>query len=155
MVVFGSQSDEDWYSIDVTSGNEHVLASLRFHNLGIFGPGDNIDLDLELLDDNGNSQQLSNNSAAINEAIDFIVPAPGTYHLRVFGDNNGDGYALDWAGVSTGSSVDIPVPAETTTTTDTVTDTATDTGSSNGLLALAPSGLLVLLLTGLLRRKCC
>ena len=217
MVVFGSQSDEDWYSIDVTLGNEHVLASLRFHNLGVFGSGDNIDLDLELLDDNGNSQELSNNSAAINEAIDFIVPAPGIYHLRVFGDNNGDGYALYWTDVTapvitlTGSStvsieldavyvdagataldnidgdisinitltstVDVntvgtysvtynvsdaagnaatPVIRTVNVTTVTTTTTTTDTGgSSSGVLALSPAGLLVLLLTGLLRRKPC
>ncbi|MDX2506757.1 MAG: DUF5011 domain-containing protein [Gammaproteobacteria bacterium] len=208
VVIFGSQSDEDWYSIDVTSGNEHVLASLRFHNLGVFGPGDNIDLDLELLDDNGNSQQISNNSAAINEAIDFVVPAPGIYHVRVSGDNNGDGYALYWtdvtapviiltgsqtvsivqgtayvdAGATAQDNVDGDVSANiavvSTVNVNTVgaysvtynvsdaagnaatpvirtvnvTAAATDGGSSG---ALAPASLLVLLLTGLLRRKRC
>ncbi len=247
IITFGVQSDEDWYSIDVTSGYRRVLTSLRFYNTGFATA---IDLNMELLDSNGISIASSTNASGINESINVVVPAAGTYHLHVFGDNNRDGYALDWAGVneapqatanivsttenipynflasdftfsdsegdslvsatldnlslaggmlthSSGTPVNnadtltaaqldtlvytppadtagsplssfafmvndidvgtvsalldinvTAVPAETTTTT-----TATDTSSSSG--ALAPTGLLVLLLTGLLRRKRC
>ena len=246
IITFGVQSDEDWYSIDVTSGYRRVLTSLRFYNTGFATA---IDLNMELLDSNGISIASSTNASGINESINVVVPAAGTYHLHVFGDNNRDGYALDWAGVneapqatanivsttenipynflasdftfsdsegdslvsatldnlslaggilthSSGTPVNnadtltaaqldtlvytppadtagsplssfafmvndidvgtvsalldinvTAVPAETTTTT------ATDTSSSSG--ALAPTGLLVLLLTGLLRRKRC
>jgi MYXO-CTERM domain-containing protein len=96
-VAFGSQSDEDWYSIEVLSGYRHVLASLRFYNTEL---ADTIDLNLDLFDSNGISIASSANASGINESIDVVVPAAGTYHVRVSGDNNADGYALDWAGVN-------------------------------------------------------
>ena len=257
IVTFGVQSNEDWYSINVTLDNRRVLASLRFTKVG--------KLDMVLRDTDGNPLASSTNFAAgVNEIIDFEVPTAGDYHLHITGDSSGDGYALNWAGVSPTSSGGFPVPAVnevpqatantvfttentpynfvvsdftfsdsegdslvsatlnnlslaggalthssgtpvsntdtltaaqldtlvyappadttgsplasfaftvndidagtvsaqmdinvtavTTTTTDT---TATDTGSSSSALALAPASLLVLLLTGLLRRKRC
>ncbi len=132
-VVLGVQSDEDWYSINVTQGNERVLASLRFHNLGI--PGDAIDLDLELRDSGGTVLASSLNGVGINESINYVVPAPGIYHLRVFGDDNADGYALSWDGVVPSSTSTTPAPAS----------------SSSG--SLAPVLVFALLLTGVLRRK--
>jgi len=50
VVAFGVQSDEDWYSIEVLSDNERVLASLRFHNTDA---DTTIDMDLELRDPGG------------------------------------------------------------------------------------------------------
>jgi hypothetical protein len=92
VVIFGAQSDEDWYSIDVTLGNRRVLASLRFTKVD--------DLDMVLRDTDGNPLASSTNSAAgANEVIDFEVVTAGTYHLQITGDNKGDGYALDWAGI--------------------------------------------------------
>ena len=126
IVTFGVQSDDDWYSIDVTSGYRRVHTSLRFYNTEFATA---IDLNMELRDPGGALLASRTGASGLNKSINVVVPAAGTYHLHVFGDNNRDGYALDWAGVNT--------------------------DSSNGLLALAPSGLLVLLLTGLLRRKCC
>ena len=108
VVVFGAHSDQDWYSIDVTSDNRRVLASLRFYNTELATA---IDLDLELHDPGGTLLASSSSASGINEAINFVVSTAGTYHLLVDGDIKGDGYALNWAGVSTGSSVDFPVPA--------------------------------------------
>jgi len=103
-IAFGSQSDEDWYSINVNSGSTRVLASLRFTKLG--------KLDIELLDTDGNSQASSTNSAAgVNEVIDVDVPMAGTYHLLITGDNSSDGYALNWAAVSSTSIATFPTPA--------------------------------------------
>ena len=103
MVTFASQSDEDWYSIDVVSGGRRVLASLRFNVL------DN--LDLELYDTGGNMLDQSANGAGVNEEIIFEVPVIGTYHIRVFSTaDSGDGYALNWAGVGVSSSDVFPVP---------------------------------------------
>jgi hypothetical protein len=96
-VAFGSQSNEDWYSIDVESGYRNVLASLRFYNTQL---ADTIDLNLELRDTSGTIIASSAEPSGINESVDVIVPASGIYYLRISGDNNGDGYALDWAGVN-------------------------------------------------------
>ena len=96
-VAFGSQSDEDWYSIDVEPGYRNVLASLRFYNTQL---ATTIDLNMELLDSNGISIASSTNASGLNESIDVVVPAADSYQVRVFGDNNGDGYALDWSGVN-------------------------------------------------------
>jgi hypothetical protein len=98
-VTFGSQSDEDWYSIYVESGYRNVLASLRFYNSLPTDPN-LIDLNLELSDTSGTIIASSANPSGINESVDVVVPASGTYYLRIYGDNNGDGYALDWAGVN-------------------------------------------------------
>ncbi len=97
VVAFGSQADEDWYSIEVVSGNRRVLASLRFYNTEL---ATTIDLNMELLDSNGINIASSANARGINESINIVVPAAGTYHVHVSGDNNADGYALDWAGVN-------------------------------------------------------
>ena len=99
VVAFGSQSDEDWYSIEVLSGYRRVLASLRFYNTELAAPTA-IDLNMELLDPSGILLASSTSASGINESIDVVVPAAGTYHVRVSGDNNADGYALDWAGVN-------------------------------------------------------
>jgi len=123
VIALGTQADEDWYSIEVNSGNTRVLASLRFYNTEL---AKTIDLDLELRDTGGNLLAPSANASGINEAINHDVGAPGTYHLRVLGDNNGDGYALNWEGVSSNSSAVFPVPAYNevpTATANTVTTT--------------------------------
>ena len=103
-VVFGSQNDEDWYSIDVAAGSENVIVSLRFKSLGLGTSGDTIDLDLALFDTDGNELASSTNGQGFNESIEFDVGTADTYHLRVSGDNNGDAYALTWIDEATLSS---------------------------------------------------
>ena len=101
-VGFGSQSDPDWYSIDVVPGGRRVLVSLRFN------AADN--LDLELYDDGGTFQTSSTNGVGVEETIDFEVAAIGTYHINVLGNNSGEFYALNWAGVGVSSTGGFPVP---------------------------------------------
>ena len=109
MVTFGAQADPDWYSIEVGSGNTRVLASLRFYNTDL---DKKIDLGMSLHDTGGTEIAVSTEPSGQNEAIKFDVVNPGTYHLQVFSvDNGGDGYALNWAGVSTSSSAVFPLPA--------------------------------------------
>ena len=108
MVTFGAQADPDWYSIEVGSGNTRVLASLRFYNTDL---DKTIDLDMSLHDTGGTEIAASTKPTGQNEAISYNVVNPGTYHLQVSGDDGGDGYALNWAGVSTGSSAVFPLPA--------------------------------------------
>ena len=97
IVSFGVQSDEDWYSIDVSSGYRRVLASLRFYNTELAIA---IDLNMELRDPGGILLASSTGASGLNESINVVVPAAGTYHVHIFGDNNGDGYALDWTGAN-------------------------------------------------------
>ena len=115
VVAFGSQSDEDWYSIEIAPGNERVLASLRFRkayptttNWG--------DLDLFLYDGDGNLiDESANPDRGVNEALNVNLIdegyAEGTYYLLVDGDDTGDAHALNWAGVSPASTTAFPVPA--------------------------------------------
>jgi len=127
-VNFGSQSDEDWYSIDAAADGTRLLVSLRFN----FGN----DLDLKLYDVGGTELASSTNGVGVNESIDYTAVTMGTYHLLVTSVNStGDGYALDWEGIT---------PAGTTTTT---TPTG---GGSSGSISLV--GLFALMLIGLVRR---
>jgi len=146
-VVFGSQSDEDWYSIEVTPGNERVLASVRFNNTEL---ATTIDLDLELRDPGGTLLASSLNASGLNEAINYVVAAAGIYHLRVLGDNNADGYALTWDSVAPASSVTFPAPAATVAPAAPPSPPAPSSSSSG---SLAPVLVFALLITGVLRRK--
>ena len=94
-VVFGLQSDADWYGIQVAPGKRRVVGSLRFYNTEIATA---IDLNMELTDASGTIIASSTNDPGINESINHVVPTSGTYHLRIYGDDNRDGYALDWSG---------------------------------------------------------
>jgi len=121
-VAFGAQLDQDWYSIDVVPGGRRVLVSMRFNAV------DN--LDLELYDDGGTFLTSSANGAGVEETIDIDVPVIGTYHLRVTGNNSGEFYALNWAGVGISSTDDFPlldvndVPVATANTVSTQENTA-------------------------------
>jgi hypothetical protein len=102
-VAFGSQSDEDWYSIDVVTGGRRVLVSMRFNAAD--------DLDLELYDDGGTLLTSSANGVGVEETIDFEVAAIGTYHLNVTGNDSGESYAFNWTGLAVGGGVvGFPVP---------------------------------------------
>jgi hypothetical protein len=111
IVAFAVQADEDWYSVEVSPGYRRVLASLRFYNTEL---ATTIDLNLELSDTSGTIIASSTNASGINESINEVVSSPGIYHLRVYGDDNGDGYALDWAGVNSAPQA----IANTVTTTE-------------------------------------
>jgi hypothetical protein len=113
VVAFGSQNagDEDWYRIEITPGDERVLASLRFGALNSTNSGE---LDLFLHHADGTELASSEDPLpGVNELIDETVSA-GTYYLRVIGADVGDGYALNWAGLSPGSTATFPVPAANT-----------------------------------------
>jgi|GEM_PF-5507250 len=96
-VLFGLQSDDDWYSIQVAPGQRRVLGSLRFFNTEL---AVTIDLNMELTDASGTVIATSAQAAGNNESIEHVVDSPGSYHLRIYGDDNRDGYALDWSGTN-------------------------------------------------------
>lgn len=108
-VSFGSQSDADWYSIDAAADGTRLLVSLRFNAAN--------DLDLVLHDVGGtplaSSETVGN---GINEAIDYTAPTMGTYHLSVSGNDSGDGYAIDWEGI-TPTPNEVPVATANTVST--------------------------------------
>ena len=105
VVAFGSQSDLDWYSIDVAKCNVRVLVSLRLKNTGA--------LDISLHDIGGTQLDSSTNPAGENEAIDFDLASSGasagTYHLQITGSDSGDAYALDWEIIAPPNSAPIAV----------------------------------------------
>ena len=112
-VAFGAQSDEDWYSIDAAADGTRLLVSLRFN------AADN--LDLELRDVGGTLLASSTNGVGVNEAIDYTAATMGTYHLNVTGNNSGDGYAIDWEGITPPTN---EAPVATANTVSTPENTA-------------------------------
>jgi hypothetical protein len=84
----GVQKDEDWYRIYVTHGNERVLVDCQFtHADG--------DIDLKLYNSSG-SQVAGSTDTVDNEYIDYTVPGPGTYYIKVYHGDAGNTYDLWW-----------------------------------------------------------
>jgi len=100
-------SDSDWYAIDVSAGSERVIIDATFSHAGG-------DIDLQLYNADGSQLLATAGSTTDNEQIDFVVPAAGTYLIRVFpfsGSQNS--YDLVWDDVS--ATVDlVEVRLETT-----------------------------------------
>ena len=84
---WGRQWDDDWYQIDVKAGSENVVL-----DCDTFGGGN---IDIELVDSTG-AVVASSNTTTPNENINTIVAGPGTYYVRVYGDDTGDWYDLWW-----------------------------------------------------------
>jgi hypothetical protein len=84
----GIQADDDWYRINVTPGFEHVQVDVRFTDA---------DGDINVCLVNGSGVELAcSTSATDNEFIDYEVPGPGIYYIRVFGQDAGNEYDLWW-----------------------------------------------------------
>ena len=84
----GILQDDDYYVIDVKMGFEHLQINLNFtHSLG------DINIDVQ-----NASAAVINGGVSItdNEYIDFNVPSPGIYYIRVFGPNSSNTYNLWW-----------------------------------------------------------
>jgi subtilisin family serine protease len=96
----GIVNDEDWYEIDVDSGEEQLIVDLTSSD----SQGD---IDLELYDSNGNFLARSN-SFSNNESIDYSVANAGTYYLRVYPySGSGVTYDLWWDAIgSVNNAVD-------------------------------------------------
>jgi len=90
----GVQFDEDWYTVYLDPGEEKIHVELTFsHAVG--------NIDIEVWYWNGTFTHLTGSySIDDNEYIDTNVPWPGTYYIRVFGDNNGNLYDLWWEDLS-------------------------------------------------------
>jgi hypothetical protein len=91
----GVQIDEDWYSINVTTGNLRVLIDCTFEHL-------RGDVDLALYDTDGSTQLIKSESIDDDESIDHTVAAAGIYYIRIFhysGDETYNTYDLIWDGI--------------------------------------------------------
>ncbi|GAG29591.1 unnamed protein product, partial [marine sediment metagenome] len=94
----GVQADDDWYEIDVTSGEENLIVDLTFtHAAG--------DIDLEVYD-SGGALVANSYSTTDDEHIDTVLPSPGTYYLLVHWGNAGNSYDLWWDDSSFGPGPD-------------------------------------------------
>lgn len=82
--------DNDWYKIEMTPGFNHLIVDLKFNN-----SHGNIDISIE---DKWNSWFVENTSRTSVDSIDIncIVPHPGVYFIRIFGDFMGNKYNLGW-----------------------------------------------------------
>ena len=82
-----SGADEDWYPVDLFAGEGTITASLD--------GGNTTDLDLALVDGQGNVLALSD-SLSSSEILEACVPT-GTYYLRVFSWEGGENpYSLSY-----------------------------------------------------------
>ncbi len=89
----GIANDDDWYEIEVDSGEEQILVDLQFtHADG--------DIDLQLYDSSG-TFLTGSTSVSDNESINYTVSNPGTYYLHVYPfSGSGNTYDLWWDDVA-------------------------------------------------------
>lgn len=87
--------DDDWYVIEMTPGFNHLIVDLKFNN-----SHGNVDISIE---DGWNSWYVENTSRTSVDGIDIncIVPHPGKYFIRIFGDFMMNQYNLGWDDVRT------------------------------------------------------
>jgi hypothetical protein len=97
----GIQSDDDWYTVYLDPGEEKIHVELSFsHAAG--------NIDIEIWYWNGTFTYLTGRySLDDNEYLDEFVPWPGTYYIKVFGDNNGNSYDLWWEDLSIAGEDDL------------------------------------------------
>ncbi len=98
----GTQTDDDWYAIEITRGFLRAQVNCTFTN----AEGN---IDIALVDTNG--QVLATSDGTGNtESIDFVVPAAGRYYVRVHAAvpdaDAGNAYDLMWDDVPAG----VPAP---------------------------------------------
>jgi hypothetical protein len=93
---FATQTDDDWYQIDVDPGTDHVQVDCRFtHSEG--------DIDIAIYDSSGTLLGGSN-SVTDNEFLDHPISSSGTYYILVYCDDAGNPYDLRW-GRGTGTVI--------------------------------------------------
>jgi len=84
-----AQFDEDWYRIDVTSGEHRVTADCTFtHADG--------DITLSLHDAGGTMLAVAAGTKDDEHLEHVVPPGGGTFYLRVFQGNGGNAYDLSW-----------------------------------------------------------
>ena len=99
-----TQWNEDWYQIDITPGYERLTVDLTFTD----SQGD---INLQVVDTSGNVWATAA-STTNNETLDTVLPAAGTWYLRVYHGNQGNTYDLLWDDTAPridlrGSAIDI------------------------------------------------
>lgn len=99
---YGIQWDDDYYEIQVDPNYLNLVVDLRFtHSDG--------DIDLKVYDSSGN-QVASSTSTSDDEYIDVTLSHAGTYYIRVYYDDDGNEYDMQWATYYTGPSDDYYEP---------------------------------------------
>jgi hypothetical protein len=95
----GTQSDVDYYKIQVDQDYQRLIVDLRYtHELG------NIDLEVR----NSSDQVVATSAGNVDdEYIDIDVPADGIYYIRVTGASVGNVYDLQWS-TSRAAFLDLP-----------------------------------------------
>ncbi len=102
------QSDHDWYEISVTEDFQRVQVDAFFSH----GSGN---IDIALFDAAGNLL-VESASNSDDEHLEYVVSTPGSYFVRVDGDNAGNTYDLTWNRLFSLTLVDSIVSASTADT---------------------------------------
>lgn len=87
-----TQTDDDWYSVDLPAGDVSLSVDLSF----IHADGD---VNVEIIASNGTTVVGSAASTTNDESLTVNLPDPSgvTYYFRVYGDNVGNSYNLQWS----------------------------------------------------------
>lgn len=85
----GTEHDYDWYKITVVPTHMRVTIDCLFVDT-------HSDIDMELFASDGSTYIDTSYSSTDNEHIDVIVPSPGTYYIRVWGEWYNAIYDLKW-----------------------------------------------------------
>ncbi|MCB0393031.1 MAG: pre-peptidase C-terminal domain-containing protein [Bdellovibrionales bacterium] len=85
---YGTQTDDDYFKIQVDPDYQEVTLDLRFtHAYG----------DIDMILYNSSQQQVAaSRSGSNDEFINVIVPDPGTYYVKIFYGNQGNTYDFIW-----------------------------------------------------------
>lgn len=85
---YGIQADEDWYEVTAKAGDTRlVVACIVAGEVG--------SIDVSLHDSSGTLVAVSANPEG-NEVINYQFSSPGTYYVRVYGNDMGGEYNLLW-----------------------------------------------------------
>lgn len=93
--IYAVQANDDWYAIEVPIGVQDVRARLRF--AAAHG-----EMELALYSRDG-VELCTSSPDADGAGFSCVVPAHGTVYLRVFGEDSGNSYALEWSALSSWS----------------------------------------------------
>ena len=90
--VISETTDIDVFRFDMPANNQFVLNAIPY-NIGTGNAGSNLDLQVELLDGDGNTLGIYNPGLELGAFVDTLLPE-GTYYLKV--DGSGNIYATEY-----------------------------------------------------------
>jgi hypothetical protein len=87
---FGTQEGDDWYVVNISAGNVRL-------DLDLFFIDDDGDVNVQIIDSDGSTVLATADTVTSNESLSIAIdPTLTTFYIRVYGENSGNGYDLQW-----------------------------------------------------------